>query len=153
MFFLPFTLKEFLCLLTIIRELSMVSPLGIRRVFGAFAGATFCAASSPGLGPLKQVAYFLVSRAAGITGSGRVGSKLQQWTGYRDHPLDALGAAVAIRFLTSLIHDPDIPNSPASNTRKQHSIPEIWSYPFGSGMDSLPFGKNRMHAASEILSD
>lgn len=75
-------------------------------LFGAFAGATFYVASSPGLGHLKQVAYFLVSWAAGIIGSGLVGSKLQQWTGYRDHPLDALGAvivaAVAIRFLTSL---------------------------------------------------
>ncbi|WP_029686179.1 phage holin family protein [Tatumella saanichensis] len=75
-------------------------------LFGAFAGATFYIASSPAPGRLRQIAYFLVSWAAGVIASGLVGSKLQQWTGYTEQSLDALGAvlvaAVAIRFLTSL---------------------------------------------------
>ena len=59
-------------------------------VFGAFAGAVFYIATAADLSAARRLAYFVVSYIAGIICSGLVGSKLADWTGYNDKPLDAI---------------------------------------------------------------
>lgn len=75
-------------------------------VFGAFAGAVFYIATAADLSATRRLAYFVVSYIAGIICSGLVGSKLADWTGYSDKPLDAIGAvivsALAVKILTFL---------------------------------------------------
>jgi FtsH-binding integral membrane protein len=78
-------------------------------LFGAFAGATFYIASVIELSNFRRLAYFVVSYIAGVLCSGLIGAKLNELTGYRDKPLDALGAvlvsALAIKILTMLNND------------------------------------------------
>lgn len=81
-------------------------------VFGAFAGAVFYVATAADLSLTRRAAYFLVSYIVGIYGSGLMGSKLAQWSGYSDKPLDSLGAvilsAVAIKTLTFIFEQDPI---------------------------------------------
>lgn len=73
-------------------------------LFGAFAGAVFYVASAVDLRLFVRAAYFLVSWIVGVYGAGLAGAKLEQLSGYSDHPLDGLGAvllsALAIKTLT-----------------------------------------------------
>lgn len=80
-------------------------------VFGAFAGSVFYIATAADLGLIRRLAYFMVSYIAGVLCSGLIGSILSGWTGYKDKPLDALGAvivsALAVKVLT-FINNQDI---------------------------------------------
>lgn len=92
--------------LTGVTVFGILSGLDYGVVFGAFAGAVYYVATAVDLTTPRRVAYFLVSYIAGVLCAGLVGSKLAVWTGYRDKPLDALGAviisALAIKILTFL---------------------------------------------------
>lgn len=73
-------------------------------VFGAFAGAVFYIATAANISRLRLVGYFFTSFTVGVLGAGLVGARLADWTGYRERPLDALGAvllsALIIKVLT-----------------------------------------------------
>ena len=73
-------------------------------VFGAFAGAVFYVATAANVSIFRLISCFLTSFIVGVLGSGLVGAMLADWTGYRDRPLDALGAvvvsAITIKVLT-----------------------------------------------------
>lgn len=73
-------------------------------VFGAFAGAVFYVATAANISRMRLTGYFLTSFIVGVLGAGLVGAKLADWTGYRERPLDALGAvllsALIIKILT-----------------------------------------------------
>ncbi|MEQ3380118.1 phage holin family protein [Citrobacter portucalensis] len=90
-------------------------------VFGAFAGAVFYIATAADLSAARRLAYFVVSYIAGIICSGLVGSKLADWTGYSDKPLDAIGAvivsALAVKILTFL-NNQDVGSLVALITRR-----------------------------------
>ena len=90
-------------------------------VFGAFAGAVFYIATAADLSAARRLAYFVVSYIAGIICSGLVGSKLADWTGYSDKPLDAIGAvivsALAVKILTFL-NNQDVDSLVALITRR-----------------------------------
>ncbi|MDF3830250.1 phage holin family protein [Pseudocitrobacter sp. 2023EL-00150] len=90
-------------------------------VFGAFAGAVFYIATASDLGLFRRLAYFMVSYIAGVLCSGLIGSLLAGWTGYKDKPLDALGAvivsALAVKVLTFL-NNQDIGSLVALITRR-----------------------------------
>ncbi len=90
-------------------------------VFGAFAGAVFYIATASDLSAARRLAYFVVSYIAGIICSGLVGSKLADWTGYSDKPLDAIGAvivsALAVKILTFL-NNQDVGSLVALITRR-----------------------------------
>ena len=80
-------------------------------VFGAFAGAVFYVATAANITRIRLVGYFLTSFIVGVLGAGLVGSMLTAWTGYKDRPLDAVGAvlisALIIKVLT-FINNQDI---------------------------------------------
>lgn len=90
-------------------------------VFGAFAGSVFYIATASDLGLIRRMAYFIVSYIAGVLCAGLTGSLLSGWTGYKDKPLDALGAvivsAVAVKVLTFL-NNQDISSLVALITRR-----------------------------------
>ncbi|EKA2133019.1 phage holin family protein [Citrobacter freundii] len=73
-------------------------------VFGAFAGSVFYVATAANITRGRLIAYFLTSFIVGVLAAGLVGSKLAMATGYKDRPLDALGAvivaAITIKVLT-----------------------------------------------------
>lgn len=75
-------------------------------VFGAFAGAVFYVATAVKISRLRLVGYFFTSFTVGVLGAGLVGARLADWTGYRERPLDALGAvllsALIVKVLTFL---------------------------------------------------
>ncbi|MGB9097664.1 putative holin [Erwinia sp.] len=81
-----------------------VAGINYGVVFGAFAGAVYYVATAVDLRLIIRAAYFMVSWIVGVFGSGLVGAKLEQLSGYTDRPLDGLGAillsAVAIKTLT-----------------------------------------------------
>lgn len=90
-------------------------------VFGAFAGSVFYIATASELSATCRLAYFIVSYIAGILCAGLVGSKLSDWTGYSDKPLDAIGAviisALAVKILTFL-NNQDVGSLVALITRR-----------------------------------
>lgn len=73
-------------------------------VFGAFAGAVFYVATAASISRVRLAGYFFTSFTVGVLGAGLVGARLADWTGYRERPLDALGAvlisALIIKVLT-----------------------------------------------------
>lgn len=89
----------------------MVTGIDYGVVFGAFAGAVFYVATAANVSRIRLSGYFLTSFIVGVLGAGLVGSKLTCWTGYRERPLDALGAvlisALIIKVLTFL-HSQDL---------------------------------------------
>lgn len=84
----------------------MATGIDYGVVFGAFAGAVFYVATTANVTRGRLIGYFLTSFIVGVLGAGLVGSKLADWTGYSDRPLDALGAvlisALIIKVLTFL---------------------------------------------------
>ncbi|HAT1649983.1 TPA: hypothetical protein I8Y37_001079 [Klebsiella oxytoca] len=84
----------------------MVTGIDYGVVFGAFAGAVFYVATAADITRKRLAAYFVTSFIVGVLGAGLLGAKLAVWTGYRERPLDALGAviisALIIKVLTFL---------------------------------------------------
>lgn len=72
-------------------------------VFGAFAGAVFYVATAAKISRLRLVGYFFTSFTVGILGAGLVGARLADLTGYRERPLDALGAVLLSALIVKIL--------------------------------------------------
>ncbi|HDS6520213.1 TPA: phage holin family protein [Klebsiella oxytoca] len=81
----------------------MVTGIDYGVVFGAFAGAVFYVATAADITRKRLAAYFVTSFIVGVLGAGLLGAKLAVWTGYRERPLDALGAVIISSLIIKVL--------------------------------------------------
>lgn len=81
----------------------LVTGLDYGVVFGAFAGAVFYVATAVKISRLRLAGYFFTSFTVGVLGAGLVGARLAELTGYRERPLDALGAVLLSALIVKVL--------------------------------------------------
>ena len=81
----------------------LAASLDYGVVFGAFAGAVFYVSTAVKISRWRLVGYFFTSFTVGVLGAGLVGARLADWTGYRERPLDALGAVLLSALIVKVL--------------------------------------------------